>query len=123
VSEQGEVAQDVMSLIAFHKTRWSRLPRVCFDRTSWLGRQLAPLLHLIHLPKATDQIAALVSPTCRYPTFQDHINTTLLHGLDMARRGRFHVLPADNTYPIKDFDMFKTVAKAPEPRHASRSVS
>jgi len=41
----------------------------------------------------------------------------------MARRGRFHVLPADNTFPIEDFDMFKTIPKTPEPRHVPQSVS
>jgi hypothetical protein len=41
----------------------------------------------------------------------------------MARRERFHVLPADDTYPIEDFDMFKTMPKAKKPRRVSQHVS
>ena len=41
----------------------------------------------------------------------------------MARRGRFDVLPADNTFAIEDFDIFKIMPKATEPRRVSQNVS
>lgn len=69
-----------------------------------------------------DRIRAFTSRTHRYNTiYQAEI--TLLYPFDMARRGRFHVLPADDTYPIEDFDMFKSESKAKEPRRVAQHVS
>ena len=41
----------------------------------------------------------------------------------MARRGRLHVLPADNTFAIEDFERPKDMPKATEPRLVSQNVS
>lgn len=120
--------------------RRSRMPRDLLPFTRPIGRAFRlsvciALLgldfhsHLLPHPYkspsfcVTDRVHAFLSRTYRFSTFSDHINTILLHGLEMARRGRFHVLPADNTYPIEDFDMFKTVPNAPEPRRVAQNVS
>jgi hypothetical protein len=114
---------DVARLITFHTTQWSRLPRVWFDRASWLRRPLALFTTTINnsssysnRPDSGLRIASL-------PLFNLPHRNHSLHPPEMARRGRFHVLPADNTFPIEDFDMFKTIPKTPEPRHVPRSVS
>lgn len=41
----------------------------------------------------------------------------------VPRPAQFHVLPADNTYPIEEFDMFKTATKAPQQPRVSTDVS
>ncbi|GAB7322632.1 hypothetical protein MBLNU13_g03541t1 [Cladosporium sp. NU13] len=41
----------------------------------------------------------------------------------MARRGRFHMLPADNTFDVEDFDMFLNMSKATKPRRVSQNDS
>ena len=95
------------------------LPRVWLHCISWLGHSRT--YRHTHLLFATERIHAFVAQTYRYSTFYTQI--TLLHSPDMARRGQFHVLPADNTYPIEDFDMIKAVAKAPECRRTFQLVS
>lgn len=67
-----------------------------------------------------DHTYAFVPRTYRGPTIYTKI--TLLQPSKMARRGRFHVLPADNTFPIEDFDMFKAESKAPIPRRVPQNV-
>jgi hypothetical protein len=91
----------------------------------WLGHPLAPLPHHPRpiFQKATDQIIAFASQLDHCPASQSYINITFLHDPDMARRGRFDVLPADNTFAIEDFDMFKIMPKATEPRRVSQNVS
>ena len=82
-----------------------------------------PRPHTIYHIQAKDRIRDLCITT--QPLFEPpkpH-QTTLQRDSKMpSRRGLFRVLPTDNTYLIEDFDMFKTVAKAPEPHQVLPSV-
>ena len=96
------------------------------DHSSWLGRPLAPSTTPTARPVVSEQ-RATSAPSHREFNATQLVKLAppllLLHSLEMApQSGCFDVLPADNTYPIEEYDMFNTVAKTPEPRHVPSNV-
>lgn len=115
MSERCEVAQGQLSSDALSFTRSRGRAFRVFVLIAPFGlavhSYILPQPYIAHLHRAIDRIIAFVPRIGRYPASQDHIITLLLPRIDMAPRGRFHELPADNTHPIEDFDMFKTMPK------------